>query len=396
MKTSKELDQCYAIRESGAGLDMTHLNYCPKDNYLSDFKYLHTSIRSNNDQIISQALEESSDKELVTEIGFTDKMSVGILNHLISIDREWIDILEIPASLNWDENTGNQVKTLLDSGMVYEISIKNPETVDRISEIMHILDQCGVTVEYVSLDICPLNFDYEIVNFCKERDIEIIGYNPMGGYISAANTIECFTAPYLLSFAATYCSIVFISSRDLYKATQDARYLNELWGKKIESTFLLKKSVHRLQKPLKPVVHTSIILDEEVYLPYNTPDFVPTGDDSIIMSLGKDHFEFKEDLESQTDLEKEINAIIGNLDFPNDSIDEDKFSIAKSQVIASLKLKYPDHLFMYSLINSTTIAVRAEKETVEGWFKKTVKKDNHEFIISMIPGGRVYFREVNQ
>ena len=136
MKTTKELDQCYAIRESGAGLDMTHLTYCPKDNYLSDFKYLHTSIRSNNDQIISQVLEGSSDKELVTEIGFTDKMSVGILNHLVSIDREWVDILEIPASLNWDEDTGKQLRTLLDSGMVYEISVKNPETVDRINEII--------------------------------------------------------------------------------------------------------------------------------------------------------------------------------------------------------------------------------------------------------------------
>ena len=395
MKTENEF---YKIRDDGAGLDMTHLTYCPKDDFLKDFGYLHTNVRSSNDQVISEVLEDlSGRKSLITEIEFTDKISTGLLSHLVSIGREWVDILEIPASCNWNEDTVQQIKSLLDSGMIYDISIKNPETPERLNEILSLLDTSDIKVNYVSLDICPLNFNYDLVKEIKERgDLDIIGYNPMGGYFSAPITIDCFTAPYLLCFAATYCSIVFMSSRDLYQATINARYINELYGKETESMFILRKNVHKLVKPLKKVVHTSIILDDEIHLPYNTPGFVPTGDDSIILNLGKDHILTNEDSEKLGDLEKDILSFVSNISYPDDSKDLDKFSIARNQIIGYLKSKYSDHLFFYSVINDTTVAIKAQKETVEGWFKKTTKTDNHEFIMSMMPGGRVYFREVGK
>lgn len=393
MKTTNEL---YRIREEGAGLDMTHLTYCPKDDFLKDFKYLHTTVRSSNDQIVSDVLEDLSGKILVTEIEFTDKISTGLLSHLVSIGREWVDILEIPASCNWNEDTVKQLKYLLDTGMIYDISIKNPETPDRLNEILNLLEVEDIEVDYVSLDICPINFNYDLIKEIKEKELDIIGYNPMGGYFSAPITIDCFTAPYLLSFAATYCSVVFMSGRDLYQATENARYVKELHGKETESMFMLRKNVHKLVKPLKKVVYTSIVLDDEVHLPYNTPGFVPTGDDSIILNLGKEHVLTKEDSDKLGDLEKDILSFIGNISYPDDSEDLDKFSIARNQIIGYLKTKFADHLFFYSVINDTTVAIKAQKETVEGWFKKTTKTDNHEFIISMMPGGRIYFREVGK
>ena len=155
MKTENEF---YKIRDDGAGLDMTHLTYCPKDDFLKDFGYLHTNVRSSNDQVISEVLEDlSGRKSLITEIEFTDKISTGLLSHLVSIGREWVDILEIPASCNWNEDTVQQIKSLLDSGMIYDISIKNPETPERLNEILSLLDTSDIKVNYVSLDICPQN-----------------------------------------------------------------------------------------------------------------------------------------------------------------------------------------------------------------------------------------------
>lgn len=397
MKTTKNSNpKLYELRHNGVGLDMSHLTYCPSDDFLKDFNYLHTSIESSNDQIISEILEDTSDKSIVTEIGFTDRIGTGLLSHLVAIGREWVDILEIPASCNWTSETVSQIKYLLDSGMIYDISIKNPDTPERLREILDLLMVEDINAKYISLDICPLNFNYEIVKEAEDRDLKIMGYNPMGGYYSSAITLDCFTAPYLLGFAATHCYIVFMSSRDLYKATQNAKYIKELSGLETESMYTLKKNVFKLVKPLKQVVFTSIILDDEIHLPYNTPDFVPTGEDSITLNLGKEHINIKEDLDSLNNLEKEILSFVGNIAYPEDASDVSKFSIARNQIIGYLKTKYSDHLFFYSVINDTTVAIKAQKETVSGWFRKKLEIDNHEFIISMMPGGRVYFREVSK
>lgn len=384
----------YKIKNDGIGLDMTHLNYCPKVEYLKDFNYIHTSIRSNNDHVISEVFEDFAGKTLVTEIGFTDKISVGLLSHLVSIGREWIDILEIPATCTWNDKTYEQLKYLTDAGMIYDISVKNPEKPEELEEIINTLDLHELKLRYVSLDLCPLNFNYDIINYCKDKEIEIIGYNSMGGKLTSESVIDCFTVPYLLGFAATHCHIVMLSGRDLFKSMQGAKYLENLIGKESEPMFTLRKNVRKLHKPLKKVINTSIVFEGDIQLPYNSPDYIPVGEESIVIGLNKTFFEMPERELNET--EKVIYGLIRQLDFPEDATPEDKFSISKSQVIAFLKTKYSEHLFMYSMINDTTIAVKAIKHTEEGWFKKTIKTDTQQYLMSMMPDGTMFFKEINE
>jgi hypothetical protein len=236
-----------------------------------------------------------------------------------------------------------------------------------------------------------LNFNLDIINWCKEKNVKIIGYNPMGGYINSANVIQSFSVPYLLGFAATYCDIVFLSSRDMHKSIQSAKYLNDLIGECTESVYTLSKSVSKLHKPLKKVVWTSAIYDEDTYIPYNNPENVPIDNESILMSLGKEE-EFIPET-SDTGLEKDIKAFISQINFPFDASKETKFSLAKNQIISCLKSKKPDHEFSYSMINDTTIAIMARKDTVSGWFKKTTSTDCSTYIVSMRSNGLVYFKE---
>lgn len=402
MKTEeKQIDQVFKF--SYSGLDTTNLNYCPTDDLLEDFNFIYTNIRNNNDHTISEFIDPSevgeysitikSRKSLITGIDFTEKIVQGVISHLSAIGSDWIDVLEIPASCTWNEDTVEQIKVLIDSGLVYDISIKNPESIDKIIEIKDLLDTKSIELFYVSLDICPLNFDYNIVSWCNDNMIKIIGYNPMGGYIAGPSLIECFTAPYLLGFAATYCHIVMLSSRDMFKAVQGAKYLKNLEGEKIRSMYILKKNVHKLPKPLKKVVWTSAVLDDNNILPYNTPDFVPTDGTSVVISLGKP-LEKVTETEEKTELEKEVIDFLGQLTYPSDASFEDKFSIAKNQIMTYLKTKFPSYTFLYSMVNKTTVAIKAELETTEGWwiFKKT-KKDSKQFLISMKSSGLVYFKE---
>lgn len=402
MKTAKKLDQLFKI--VNVGLDTSDLNYIPSQEHLSDFKYIHTSVKKNNDCMLSEIFDEESievktwntKRTLVTEIDCVDSINKVILSHVNALGKDWIDILEIPASCNWTEDTAEQLHGLIEAGIIYDISIKNPETVEKLEEIVNLLKTFNIDIAFVSIDICPFNFNLDIINWCKDNNVSVMGYNPMGGYVNSANIIQSFSVPYLLGFAATYCDIVFLSSRDMLKSIQSAKYLTSLISKNTESIYVLKKSVFKLQKPIKKVVWTSAIYDDNVYIPYESPENVPVDGENIIVSLGCELETFPEDTEiEKTELEKEMKGFIGQLSYPFDASKETKFSMTKNQVISYLKSKNPDHIFTYSLINDTTIAVKAKKESITGWFKKVVSMDQRTYIISMRSNGLIYFKECN-
>lgn len=391
-KIAKQLDQLYKIDENGVGLDLSTLTYCPDPEILDNFGYVHTKIGTCNDHTISAFTEETVNKRLVTEINYTDLLEYSITTHLSAIGRSWIDILELPTTVNWDANLITGLKSLEMSGLVYGVSIKNPESVEDIEKIQKVLNEGGVELEYVSLDLCPINFNYDIVSWCENNKVAIIGYNPMGGYINSANVINSFSVPYLLGFAATHCNIVFLSSRDVYKSTLSAKYLNSMSGMWTESIYILKKNVKKLQKPLKRVVFTSAILGEDRHIPFNTPEFVPF-DNNVSISLGKPHEitpEIEENAESE--LEIMVEEFKKTIQYPMETTAEEKFYIAQSKIIGHIKDKYKDYDFYCSMINDTTIAIRAEKVTTVGLFVQETLIDTMECVISMNQNGTIFFK----
>lgn len=391
-KETKQLDQLYKIDEMGAGLDTTHLNYCPDiEEIVNNFGYIKTKIGSCNDHVISELTRNIGNNRLITEVNFTDLLGKAIQVHLEAIGADWIDILELPASLNWNENFVETLKVLYDSGQIYSISIKNPGTPERVEEIRTLLAKSNLELEYISLDICPIEFNYDLVTWCNENHISIIGYNPFGGNLSSATVINSFTVPYLLGFAATYCFAVILSGRDIYKSVQSAKYLNKLEGEYTSSMYTLKKSVHKLLKPLKKVVFTSANIDLDYTIPYDSPEFIPVNKTDVVLSLGKS-IETEGENKETNEVEKLVLDYINTLQIPFDAEKEEKFYIIQSQVIEFLKNHFKEYEFSCLMINNTTIAIKAEKESTVGFFIKETIVDTKEFLISMKSNGTVFFK----
>lgn len=285
----------------GIGLDTTTLDYVAD---VGDYDYLHTSISANNGLIIRGILEESI-ATIITSIDFIDQMDKAIINHLYELGRDKIDLLLINSTCDF-EKYSEQIKDLLDSGLVDQIGLKNPNNPEEIKRIMKIMPK----LKYISLELCPLNFNYEVVNFCKDNDIDILVFNPYGGYISAPVLIDSFTIPYLLNFAAYYGTIVFLSGRELSSNAQK-RYLEPLIDANVEddTIYQLNKTVKKLVKPLKKMVNTSIVINEEITLPFQALQSSLFSGDDLILSLNKTYYKVNKN-DDLDDVEKYITEYL--------------------------------------------------------------------------------------
>ena len=282
----------------GVGLDTTNLDYIAD---VGDFDYLHTSISANNGLIIRGILEESI-ATIITSIDFLDQSKTAITNHLYELGRDKIDLLLINTSCDF-EKYSEEIKGLLESELVDQIGLKNPNSPEEIKRIMKTIPK----IKYISLELCPLNFNYDVVKFCEDNDIDILVFNPYGGYISAPTLIESFTMPYLLNFAAYYGTIVFLSGRELSSKAQKA-YLEPLIGADIEneSIYQLNKNIKKLVKPIKKMVNTSIIVNEDITLPFKSLQSSLFSGDDLILSLDKTYYNIDEDIEVD-DVAKYVN-----------------------------------------------------------------------------------------
>lgn len=244
----------------GVGLDTTNLDYVAD---VGDFDYLHTSISSNNGFIIRDILDESI-ATIITSIDFLDQCKFAIINHLNEINRDRIDLLLINSSCDF-EKYSEEIEYLLDNNLVDQVGIKNPNSPEEIIRIMKIIPK----IKYISLELCPLNFNYEVIDWCDKNNIDILVFNPLGDYITSPLLIDSFTIPYLLNFAAYYGIIVFLSGGDISANTQRS-YLLPLVGLDIENDNIYKmnKSVRRLIKPLKKAVTLSLRMDDNITLPF--------------------------------------------------------------------------------------------------------------------------------
>ena len=285
----------------GIGLDTTTLDYVAD---VGDYDYLHTSISANNGLIIRGILEESI-ATIITSIDFLDQADKAIINHLYELGRDRIDLLLINSTCDF-EKYSEQIKDLLDSSLVDQIGLKNPNNPEEIKRIMKIMPK----LKYISLELCPLNFNYEVIKFCEDNDIDILVFNPYGGYISAPVLIDSFTMPYLLNFAAYYGTIVFLSGRELSSNAQK-RYLEPLIDAEVEneSIYQLNKTVKKLVKPLKKMVNTSIIINEEITLPFQALQSSLFSGDDLILSLDKTYYKVDKN-DDLDDVEKYITEYL--------------------------------------------------------------------------------------
>lgn len=264
---------------SGIGIDTSRIGKILRKSDLENFKYVHTTPVAGNESYLKPAL--SDDHILITTINFIDQLETVIPRHLNELGRTKLDLLLLDSGCKIEDNV-DTLNNLIIAGLVDEVGISNPETPERIEELRDQISQ----LNYVSLNICPLNFPWSIIKYCQENNIKILGFNTFGGRINYPRLIESFTVPYLLSFSGVYSDFVFLSGNRLDLLDHETEYLSDLINREYGKEYKMSQDVFKLPKEPKQAIHTSLKLSNDLCIPYNTADLIFSYPE-LKFSLGK-------------------------------------------------------------------------------------------------------------
>ena len=357
----------------GVGIDTTHLDYTPGEEF--DFDYMFTSITANNENVLKGY---SPGAPLVTYIDFLDKSDEAINNHLDLLERDKVDLLLVDANCDFKKYV-DTINTSLASETVDSIGIYGPTSIDQVKEIQNVLPN----IKYIGLEICPLNFNYELITWAEENGIEIIGFNPFGGHISAAGIIDSFSVPYLLGFASTYCALVFLSGRDIVTAGDDRGYITNLIGEETSDIYKLDKSVNKLYKPFKKAVGVSLKLDANHTLPLNNQEAIFSPSE-LVIKLGQAE-------EETRDFDTEVGSIIDSVysfyrgfKTPEDTeSDAAIIALIKNRIMELIKNNNNDLSVSFGKLGENIIIINV-KEKVRGKLFGRVKRTLYRnFLLSV-------------
>ena len=365
----------------GVGIDCSTIEFSPLEDL--DFEYLFTSIEANNESVIEEFIKTNSGSPLITRIDFLDKSSLAIKNHLYGIDRDYIDLLLVNANCDFVKYA-DDLSYLVDYKFVDVIGVYNPESVDRLKEIMSVIPN----LKYVGLEICPLNFNLELMQFIKENELEVIAFNPFGGKISSWGVISSLTVPFLLEFMASYATLGILSGRDVYLSWKEKDYLEDLIDQENtrEGNYSLDKSVSGLYKPLQKVVGMSLKMDINHTLPIDKPDslFAP---DELEITLGeavKDCRDFDVEVES---LEDDVYNLYKDFKTPDDT-DSDSAIISLFKPIVQetmFNLFGHDWIISEQKIDDKIFILSATHPIFRGWgwFRRLKKVEVKNYLFSI-------------
>lgn len=391
----------------GVGLDTTNINYEVGVSKADDgYNYIYTSIPANNDIYLKNffsALDESV--PVITYVDFLDSINIVIRGHLSIIGRVSIDLLLIDSSCNslQDNHTLSILEDLHNKGIVKHFGIQNPVNLDEVKKLDSIMRKAEINLEYVCMPICPLEFNCEIIDYCKESKLTVIASNPFGGYLSAARNIKAFSVPYLLSFAANYGNIVLVSGRDMITAWEDKEYLENLIDKESYDVFKLNKSVSKSVKEIKKAIHTSIVLDDDIVVPFEDNSGSIMNYDNYNFKVGSALQKLPENRVVEAgSLEAEVDNLIRITHYPADGDYNSIFTVAKYKVIEYLQnyYKFDEGWEMNcGKIGNSVLIVSVQKAAeVSGvlFWQKVTPEENHEYYLIVPKEGKdsIMFGEV--
>ena len=258
----------------GVGLDTSPLYYKPSSDYFPDTLYIRTS--SNNTFYLPDHYEE--DRNLIVEVGSSEY--VGEILKGTGLKRA--DVLLFPAeSLKVREN---ELGDVLDKYGVRSVGISRPGSLTQLEKAAEELKKV-ILPSYVSLPLCPVHFQKEILDWADINQLGIIGLNPFGGYDLAPSVIQSFSIPFLLSFSAAYSDVVILSGRSLVDAQYETYYLEELIGKERLDGIGMKNTIlHKPSDTLPKLIHTGLRGGPE----YENPWYITSQDDLTLTMKPKE------------------------------------------------------------------------------------------------------------
>ena len=317
----------------GVGIDTLNITYDPSFS-TEKFDYIYTSLTANNERLIGEWVNSMRPTPpLIVYSEFIDSVVPILKEHLEMLGRAKTQLL----LLNAEKVIGAKKEWLdeLNLGPIDNLGIQCPKDVEELKKASEVL---GREIKYVALPISPLEFQYDVLEYCKENKITVIGLNPLGGELSAPRNIRSFSLPYLLSFCAFHSDIVIVSGKELVKAEENYEYLTSLIGAECGEEFDLKKSISKPVKEIKKAVWTSLDMEDGDIIPYNDPSLLV---DSAKFKFGPPLKTLKEreTYEEGTFLGK-LTHYLEVLHYPEDGGDSGKFTAARHKLLELIKEDY--------------------------------------------------------
>ena len=322
----------------GVGIDTLNITYDPSFS-TEKFDYIYTSLTANNERLIGEWVNSMRPTPpLIVYSEFIDSVVPILKEHLEMLGRAKTQLL----LLNAEKVIGAKKEWLdeLNLGPIDNLGIQCPKDVEELKKASEVL---GREIKYVALPISPLEFQYDVLEYCKENKITVIGLNPLGGELSAPRNIRSFSLPYLLSFCAFHSDIVIVSGKELVKAEENYEYLTSLIGAECGEEFDLKKSISKPVKEIKKAVWTSLDMEDGDIIPYNDPSLLV---DSAKFKFGSPLKTLKEreTYEEGTFLGK-LTHYLEVLHYPEDGGDSGKFTAARHKLLELIKEDYNYYCF---------------------------------------------------
>ena len=366
----------------GVGLDTSPLTYKPSLDYFPDTLYINTS--SNNTFYLPDNFGEG--RNLIVEVGSSEFVE----DILRGTELKRIDTLLFPAdSLKVREN---ELGDVLDRYEVKSVGISRPGSLTQLEKAAEEIKKV-ILPSYISLSLCPVHFQKEILDWADSNQLGIIGLNPFGGYHLAPSVISSFSIPFLLSFTAAYSDVVILSGRDIINAQYEALYLEELIGKDRLGEVGMGNTVIQTPRTFPKFIYTGLKGGAE----YENPWYLIPQDDLTLKMEPKEMEEKKIDEEEDDEVRKILEEIaefdILTLPHPNDP--ETYMSMLRPTLLKELgKALGPEYQIEQEKIGSLTFLVNVRKEKREKRYlgKDKVWYEDRVFLMWLTREGELKFK----
>ena len=375
----------------GLGLDTTTLDYVPVKNYndKNSISYVLTNPASNNDFIIKPYLDYLSPNTLLlTEVNYVDGVDDVLVSYLKHLGRTKYDVLFMNANLDY-ELFDTSIRDIYNTGTVSHFGLSRPENLDILKKNLEYLEAIGYPIESVLLDISPVNFQKDIIDYCNEKGLIIFSTNSFGGWLNSNITISTYTVPYLLEFAAYYSEVVILSGRDMCNVKYDLEFLEQLMN--IEEPTLFKP----LDTPCpftpiqrtEPIISTALKLGGDKIIPYKTPSYLFQAN-QVILSSSNIFPEIKQTRE-KTQTELDIDKLIPLVYKTPELGDDDYFVALRFKIEEFLEISHQGWKKSILKVTDKIMYIKFTEEVTKfTWFGKSTKVDgkSNEYLLYYAEG----------
>ncbi len=370
---------------SGVGLDTKYVDY--PTSFVLDKNTFPIFIKTDISDGREVNINASSDCSIMTSASFLGDIGKAVEGHLYFLKRKKIDLLLLPGNIQTNETSVEELRGLITDGLVDNIGLEQPGSIEEIKKFV---EDTGIEVKYVALNICPVTFPWTIINYCRENGISIFGLNPFGGKLQSTSLIYSFSRPYLLNFIATWADVVIVSGGDPVNSWMNIEYLMTLVGKESSNKYVLEKDFYKLPVKIPPkIVKTSLIVTPDLILPLDNPNTIFSFEE-LNVTFKKVVTKLEEDDWNLPFIAEKIISYVNLNERPEDGKDKDFLAILRYTITVNVLDPVYDKV-VWCKISDNIYKLICTKKTEKKfpWYKfkkPEIELVEDEFLVAVIDG----------